>query len=107
MCENKKPFLEVEALAIFAVCVNDCIKIEPEWIPKEEHEKANYISWLVDHNDWKLNPVIFGTSTSNEDPIQLTGLLICTILRLTDSILVAIGIQVRSRAGRYTGIISI
>ena len=56
---SKKPLLQVEALAIFAVCVNDCIRIEPEWIPREENEKADYISRLVDHDDWKINPVIF------------------------------------------------
>ena len=54
-----KPALQREALAIFAVCVAECIRLEPEWIPRESNEKADYISRLVDHDDWKLNPIIF------------------------------------------------
>ena len=54
-----KPMLQSEALSIFAVCVAECIRFEPEWIPWESNEKADYISQLVDHDDWKLNPIIF------------------------------------------------
>ena len=42
--ESRKPLLQVEALAIFAACVNECIRLEPEWIPREENEKADYLS---------------------------------------------------------------
>ena len=56
---SRKAILQVEALAIFGVCVSSCIRLEPEWIPREENEKADFISRLVDHDDWRLNPAIF------------------------------------------------
>ena len=36
--------------------------MEPEWIPREENQIADYISAfsrIVDHNDWMLNPLVF------------------------------------------------
>ena len=56
---SRKAILQVEALAIFGVCVSSCIRLEPEWIPREENEKADFISRLVDHDDWRLNPAVF------------------------------------------------
>lgn len=56
---SRKPVLQIKALAIFATCVSECIRLEPEWNPRKENKKADYISLLVDHDDWKLNPLIF------------------------------------------------
>ena len=33
--DSKNSTLQVEALAIFAMYVTNCIHIEPEWIPRE------------------------------------------------------------------------
>ena len=35
------------------------IRLEPEWIPREKNERADYLSRIVDLDDWLLNPVIF------------------------------------------------
>ena len=51
--------LQAEALAIFSLCVKNYIRIEPEWIPREQNELADYCSRLVDYDDWRLNPVVF------------------------------------------------
>ena len=56
---SRKPILQEEALAIFATGVNNRIRLEPEWIPREENEFADYLSRIVDHDDWMLNPVVF------------------------------------------------
>ena len=56
---SRKATLQVEVLAIFTVCVSSCIRLEPEWILREENKKADFISRLVDHDDWKLNPAVF------------------------------------------------
>ena len=56
---SKKPILQEEALAIFAIGVNNQIRLEPEWIPREENEFADYLSRIVDHDDWMLNPAVF------------------------------------------------
>ena len=50
--------LQAEALAIFSLCVKNHIRVEPEWIPREKNELADYYSRLVDHDDWRLNPVV-------------------------------------------------
>ena len=56
---SKKPDLQTEALAIFSTCLQQHIRIEPEWIPRDQNEQANYISRLVDYDDWMLNSEIF------------------------------------------------
>ena len=33
--------------------------MEPEWIPRAENEIADYISRIVDYDDWSLNPIVF------------------------------------------------
>ena len=49
-----KPALQAEALGIFSLCVNNYIRIESEWIPREQNELADYYSCLVDYDDWIL-----------------------------------------------------
>ena len=56
---SKKPDLQAEALSIFSICLKQHIRIEPEWIPRERNALADYISRLVDYDDWTLNPGIF------------------------------------------------
>ena len=41
------------------MCVNNHIRIEPEWVPRELNELADYCSRLGDHDDWMLNPAVF------------------------------------------------
>lgn len=50
---------QAEALEIFSLCVNNHIRIEPEWVPRELNELADYYSRLGDHDDWMLNPAVF------------------------------------------------
>ena len=35
------------------------IELELVWIPRDENEKADYLSRIVDHDDWSLNPLLF------------------------------------------------
>ena len=58
-CGSAKPLLQVEALGIFSICVQCNIRLEPEWIPREQNELADYYSRMVDYDDWMLNPSIF------------------------------------------------
>ena len=41
------------------LCIHNQIQLEPEWISRELNEKADYLSRIVDHDDWLLNPIIF------------------------------------------------
>ena len=56
---SKKPILQREALEIFNVSVRSRVRIEPEWIPREINQLADYLSRLMDFDDWMLNPVVF------------------------------------------------
>lgn len=56
---SRVPALQAEALAIFSMCVKNHIHIEPEWIPREQNELADYCSRLVEYDDWSLNPAVF------------------------------------------------
>ena len=56
---SRDPVLQKLALAVFHVCVAYNITIEPEWIPREQNEVANYISKIVDYDDWMIHPDIF------------------------------------------------
>ena len=56
---SKNAALQSEALAIFSMCIDNHIHIEPEWIPREQNQLADYYSRIVDHNDWMLNSEVF------------------------------------------------
>jgi len=52
---SKKRALQSEVLRIFSACVGNNIRIEPEWIPREQNELADYYSHFVDYNDWMFS----------------------------------------------------
>ena len=43
--------LQAEAFAIFSLCVKNHIRVEPEWIPREQNELGDYFSRQVDRDD--------------------------------------------------------
>ena len=56
---SKKPQLQEEALAVFSIAAQNLIRIEPQWIPRSENQKADYLSRLQDTDDWKVQPFVF------------------------------------------------
>ena len=54
-----KGCLQDVALQKFALCMSRAIHIEPEWIPREQNELADYISRIVDYDDCFVNPAVF------------------------------------------------
>ena len=67
MVGSKKAHLQDLALRVFSIAVQNNIKLEPEWIPRELNERADYLSRIIDYDDWMLNPVVF------DDVDQLWG----------------------------------
>ncbi|XP_044180060.1 uncharacterized protein LOC122961513 [Acropora millepora] len=51
--------LQSEAKRIFEVCVQHGISIEPEWLPRSSNKQADYLSRIVDFDDWFVSPHIF------------------------------------------------
>ena len=59
LCGSRKPNLHAEALAIFSISVANHIRIEPEWIPRANNHLADYLSRIVDYDDWYVDVSIF------------------------------------------------
>ena len=48
-----------EVLSIFATCLSNNIRMEPEWIPRGQNELADYYSRIIDYDDYMLLPTVF------------------------------------------------
>ena len=59
MTGSRKPALQQEALAIFNAAISSYIRIEPEWIPREANQQADFISRIINSDDWSLHPDLF------------------------------------------------
>ena len=52
---SRKECLQALALKIFSLSIQHNIRLEPE---RELNQKADYLSRIVDYDDWMLNPVV-------------------------------------------------
>ena len=78
---SKNTALQSEALAIFSMSIDNHIHIEPEWIPREQNQLADYYSRIVDNDDWMLNPEKFHWLDAIWEPIPLIDLQALLITR--------------------------
>ena len=53
--------LQKMALDIFTTCTRNNIKLEVQWIPRNENEQADFISRLIDTDDWIISEELFHT----------------------------------------------
>ena len=53
--------LQEIAVAIFELCIKYSINLKIEWIPRTLNEQADYISKIVDIDDWGIGPDILKT----------------------------------------------
>ena len=56
---STKSILQTIALDIFKICLQHSINIDMVWVPRTENEKADYLSRIVDHDDWGISDFIF------------------------------------------------
>ena len=52
---NMKFELQTIAKSIFSVCSQRGISIDVQWIPRSENMLADYISKMIDHEDWGVS----------------------------------------------------
>lgn len=52
---SMKPELQNIAMQIYRVCFVNSITLDAEWVPRSENEKADYLSKIVDLDDWGLS----------------------------------------------------
>ena len=55
---SMKPELQDIALCIFENCVHNNISIHVEWVPRTNNDTSDYISRIIDYDDWD---VVHGT----------------------------------------------
>ena len=58
---SMKPDLHKLAIKIFVAFLRKEIKLEIQWIPRTENEKADFISRFIDVDDWQLTESFFAT----------------------------------------------
>ena len=56
---SKKTHLQDGALCIFETCMKYSLRLEVEWIPRSLNEQADYLSRIMDYDDWKVDPSWF------------------------------------------------
>ena len=56
---SRKQHLQEGALSIFEVCFQHGIRLEMEWLPRNDNQIADYVSRIRDYDDWMLNPTVF------------------------------------------------
>ena len=56
---SRKRDLQSVALKVLNLAIQYHIVLEPEWVPRELNEQADYLSRIIDYDDWFLNPVVF------------------------------------------------
>ncbi|WP_228265385.1 reverse transcriptase-like protein, partial [Acinetobacter baumannii] len=56
---SMKPDLQFIALDIYHTCIQQNININVIWIPREENQKADYVSKIIDTDDWHVSEEFF------------------------------------------------
>ena len=56
---SRKSGLQSDAKRIFEICVHHGTSIEAEWVPSSRNEQSDYLSRIVDFDDWSVDPHIF------------------------------------------------
>lgn len=51
--------LHTIALSIFSTCIQKCISIDIQWVPRKQNATADYLSRLIDHEDWGVSEDFF------------------------------------------------
>ena len=57
--EASAAVLQVVALKVFSLIVQNQLKLEPEWIPRDLNERVDYLSHIIDYDNWQLNTSVF------------------------------------------------
>ena len=66
-----KEYLQEIAVNIFSICAVNCITLEIEWIPRTLNKKADYISRIIDSDDWGLSLETFHMLSVRSGPFDM------------------------------------
>lgn len=65
---TSKPELRAITKEIFEVCMSFDIAMEIEWLPRSQNDKADYLSRIVDLDDWSMSAALFQLVVSSWGP---------------------------------------
>jgi hypothetical protein len=68
---SMKAELQKIAFQIFTVCLQNSINLKIEWIPRELNEKADYLSKIVDWDDWGVSKEIVDIVTEKWGQLEI------------------------------------
>ena len=74
---SRRPQLQEVAIRIFSLTIQCQIRLEPEWVPREQNEQADYLSRIIDLDDWLLNPEIFAQLDAQWGPHTIDRFASC------------------------------
>ena len=74
---SKKPLLHELAVKVFSLSVQNHIRVDPEWIPRDLNERADSLSRIVDYDDLMLSPVVFADIESVWGPHSMDRFASC------------------------------
>ena len=79
-----KEHLHQLAVDIFHTAKENNIEVEVEWIPRSLNKKADYLSKIVDFDDWTVKVAIFMRSTLIGSPFSRLFSLFTKTTRFPD-----------------------
>ena len=68
---SMKPHLQDLAFNIFGFCLKNRVHLEVDWIPRSLNDQADFISKLVDIDDWGLSAVVFEHINTRWGPLMV------------------------------------
>lgn len=68
---SRKHVLQCIAIDIFSICLRNNLTVDIEWIPRTLNEKADYLSRILDHDDWGISDIIFSYVESLWGPHEI------------------------------------
>lgn len=63
--------LQNVALKIFQFCMENSISIDTEWVPREFNDYADYISNIIDYDDWSISDTVFRNLNCKWGPFEV------------------------------------
>ena len=65
---SRKEYLHELAMAVFSACVKFNIKMQLHWVPRAENEQADFLSRIIDTDDWQIADAFFQSVNSLWEP---------------------------------------
>ena len=56
---SRKSYLQDGAMCIYERCIRHGVRLEMAWVPRCANQHADYLSRIVDYDDWQMDPSVF------------------------------------------------